>query len=133
MAGAFLFWWPRVAENEQTNAKASTNKSEQHQQLVPPTHVVIDPPFPTSDNHRAGAPDGQNEAAEKPLPRFERPEWVIVYVTIAYVLIATLTMRVIKKQANTMEIQARDARASAAASALTAQETLAAIRRLWRY
>ena len=88
--------------------------------------MVIDPPLP------APAPPSQLEAKptqqappEKPLPRFERPEWVIVYVTMAYAIIAWLTLRTIKRQADLMERQAADARQASADCAKFATDTLA--------
>lgn len=56
------------------------------------------------------------------MPRPLRSEWVIVYITAGYAIIAGLTLWVIKRQADTMERQAKEAASSSA-------ETLAAIKR----
>jgi hypothetical protein len=86
-------------------------------------HVIIDrPPLPKAES------SSQKQASpEKPLPQFERPEWVIVYITAAYALISLLMFLAIRRQANTMEKQAADARTSAAEAAVVAQSTLNAI------
>jgi hypothetical protein len=109
--GAFLFGWPGVAENQQSGPHTANNKPDKQQRIVPPTHVVIDPPLPalTADDH---PPQSKTPLQEKPLPRFVRPEWVIVYVTIAYAIIAWYTLRSIKRQADTMEKQLADAKSS---------------------
>jgi len=109
--GAFLLGWPCVAENQQAAPHASTAKATHNKQPVPPTHIVIDPPLPPSASKPEPA-DSQSQTPEKPLPRFERPEWVIVYITAIYVLIAWWTLRTIKRQADTMEKQLADAKES---------------------
>ena len=83
--------------------------------------MIIDPSSATV--HVKAEPDDSKKAPEeKPLPRFERPEWVIVYITAIYVLIAWWTLRAIKRQADTMEMQANEARQSAATATTIAQK-----------
>jgi hypothetical protein len=60
---------------------------------------------------------------------FLRPEWVIVWITLLYTIITGLTLLAIKRQADLMEQQTKDARDSAAAAALTTKATLKAIKR----
>jgi hypothetical protein len=50
-------------------------------------------------------PTTGEETTEKSLPRFIRSEWVTVYVTLAYVVIALLTLRAIERQAEFMRSQ----------------------------
>jgi hypothetical protein len=70
-------------------------------------------------------PDNDKKATEeKPIPRFLRPEWVIVYITAIYVLISWLTLWAIKRQADAMDQQVADARKSSLEAALTATGTL---------
>jgi hypothetical protein len=123
VVAAYLLWWPSVSKGQQPTSQAADNKPGQHKRVVPPTHVVIDPPLPTPPSQPESTP-AQQTSPEKPLPRFERPEWVIVYVTIVYALIAWLTLRTIKRQANLMEQQATDARKASADSAKFATDTL---------
>jgi hypothetical protein len=54
---------------------------------------------------------------------------VIVWVTVIYTILTGFTLRAIKRQADLMEEQAKDARNSAVASALTTQSTLEAMQR----
>ncbi|MBB5066395.1 hypothetical protein [Granulicella mallensis] len=115
-------------EQQKGGSNAAQSKPSQPQQPVPPTHVVIDPPLPVSDS-QPPTPIKPEAFAEKSLPRFERPEWVIVYITALYAFIAWLTFKPIKRQADLMDTQAKDARKSAADAAITAQNTLDAIRR----
>jgi hypothetical protein len=58
-----------------------------------------------------------------------RPEWVIVYVSGMYAIIAWFTLRSIKRQADIMEKQAKDASAAAEVASALATKTLEAIRR----
>jgi hypothetical protein len=68
-----------------------------------------------------------NQNADKPLPQFLRPEWITAYITALYALIAGLTLKAIKRQADTMDTQARDAQASTATAQQAANAaTLAA-------
>jgi hypothetical protein len=57
---------------------------------------------PCSQNEPCWTKDA---AAEKALPRWRRPEWVIVYVTVIYAFLAGLTLLAIKLQASIMERQ----------------------------
>jgi hypothetical protein len=128
IVGANLLWGPSVAKDQQGSSHTAQDKASQTQRPVPPTHVVIDPPLPPT-NSQPPSPANPDETQEKPLPRLIRPEWVIVYVTIAYAVFTWLTLRAIRKQADTMEQQATDARNAAAAAVLTTQATLNAINR----
>lgn len=109
VSAALMFGWPRVSEQQQRSAHVAQDISSRAQRPVPPTHVVIDPPLP-APNSQPPASAKPEEAQENPLPRFIRPEWVIVYVTIAYALIAWLTLGAIARQADSMERAADDAR-----------------------
>lgn len=106
-------WRPCVAQEQQGKAHAEQKNAAQAQQPVPPPGTVIKSPVPAPI---ANAPSkgSQNDAQEKPLPRFIRPEWVIVYITAIYVLVAWRTLRAIKRQGDIMDRQANDARKSGA-------------------
>jgi hypothetical protein len=126
--GAFLCGWPSMAEQKQGAPHAAEKKTSEQAQPVSPTHVVIDPPLPA----RSGQPEPTHPQQEPPqnlTPAWRRSEWVIVYVTIAYAIIAWLTLTTIKRQANTMQESAQDDRATAAAASITTADTLAAIKR----
>jgi hypothetical protein len=119
LVATFLFWWPCVAQH-QSKGKAGADKNNQNQ-TVAPTHVVIDPPFPTVANTQNQSAT-QQQPPEKPLPRFLRPEWAIVYITTVYVFFTGLTLLAIKRQA-------KDAAGAAGTAALSAQNTLNEIKR----
>jgi len=122
----YLFGRPCVAKQQHGGTHTAQDVPGQSQRPIPPAHVVIDPPFPAPVCQPLSTI--KTEATpENPLPRFLRPEWVIVYITAAYSLIAGLTLWVIKRQADTMDTQAKDARDSAAAAVVTTQATLIAI------
>jgi hypothetical protein len=129
LISAFLFGCPSMAKSELLDSHAATDQAAQTNKPVPPTHVVIDPPLPGVIHPQPRASDGQAQPQEEPLPRFQRPEWVIVYVTVVYTLFAGATWVAIKRQADTMDAQARKAIGDTAANAATTQETLTAIRR----
>lgn len=118
---ALLLGGPGMAENQQSAAHAATSKPAANSPPVPPTHVVIDPPLPPSASPQKPS-DSQSQSPEKPLPRFERPEWVIVYITALYALIAWWTLRAIKRQADTMDNTAKEARESSAQATGIAKE-----------
>ena len=105
-----------MAENQDRSSHAASNESDQTKRPIPPTHIVIDPPLPAINGSQPKPHDGQNAAPEKPLPRFARPDWVIVYVTIVYAVIAWRTLRRIKRQADLMGRQNVVALASAKAA-----------------
>lgn len=115
--GAFLLGGPDVAKDQKSTSHAAHDVAKQDKKPVAPTHVVIDPPIPTSGDQRQ--PNAKKDPPADPLrPGWKRPEWVIVYVTIAYAIISFFTLLTIKRQADTMETQATD-------SAKFAAETLA--------
>jgi hypothetical protein len=102
--GALSLGWPSVAENQQSHPNAHQNKPSKTEDIVPPTHVVIDSSSATFHT-KPEADENKKTSEEEPLPRFERPEWVAVYITAIYVLIAAVTLMVIWRQANIMKTQ----------------------------
>jgi hypothetical protein len=125
---AVLLGRPSMAENNQPSTNATPAQHQQRtKKIVPPPGAVVDPRN-TTPRGKSEPTNQESDPPEKPLPRFLRPEWVIVYITAIYSLIAGLTLWVIKRQADTMELQAKDARKASADSAKTTQETLAAIK-----
>lgn len=75
--------------------------------------MIIDPSSATV--HIEPETDNTAKAAlEKPWRQFLGSEWVIVYVTVAYSLITLLMWRTIKRQADIMDRQAREAKESSA-------------------
>lgn len=105
IAGAFLFWWPCMAENHQSQPHTEDNKTAQGQESIPPTHAVVDPSLSAPKEAKPIPASSKEDSPEKSLPPWERPEWVIVYVTAAYSLIAGCTLFVIWRQASTMADQ----------------------------
>lgn len=125
---ANLFGWPQVTKNQSGRASTSNRQSDKSKGPVPPTHIVIDPPIPALSG-QIPATAKQEESIEKPLPRFARPEWVIVYVTVVYCFITWLTLRKIKVQAGLMREQLDNAKTEGSKTAETASETLSALKR----
>jgi Ca2+/Na+ antiporter len=107
---ALLFWSPCVAEDQQSQIHAQKNVSSRNQQLVPPMHVIIDRPPPVEQS-RSDA-ESAKTTEEKLLPRFLRPEWVIVYITAVYVIISAITFWAIRRQARLMDGQLREMKQS---------------------
>lgn len=95
MFGALLFGWPCVAEDQQRHPDThKKNIDQNHQPLTPPTNSVV-----YSQNCcNPQPPETKKAPDEKPLPRFARPEWVIVYITAVYVFISAWTLIAIRKQ-----------------------------------
>jgi len=118
-----------MAQQQQSKPHAGKNKSSTQKPVVPPTHIVIDPPFPSVTLPQSQTSNTQTQVPEKPLPRFLRPEWVIVYITAVYVCFTGLTLWTIRRQANTMDRQAKDAKTATDAAAFSAQNTLNEIKR----
>lgn len=75
---------------------------------------MIIEPSSAIEHRKAELDKGQSQTPEKPLPRFFRPEWVNVYITAVYAVIAGLTLFTIKRQADIMDRQAKDTRVSSA-------------------
>src|SRR5438270_11983822 len=97
--GAYMLWGTIMAQQQQPKPHARGHNSNGQKQVIPPTHVVIDPPFPTVSNHPQNQP-ANAQTPEKPLPRYFRPEWVIVYSTTVYVFFTRLTLWTISRHAN---------------------------------
>jgi hypothetical protein len=118
----------QVAKGHEAAADANTQAPGKTSGVVPPTHVIIDQPYPTIST-KPESPKEQDSPQEKPLPRFvqyTKPEWVIVYVTAVYAFIAWLTLRAINKQATSLRQQVEDAR-KANADTLAAMNRQAAV------
>jgi hypothetical protein len=105
LLGTGLLWSPSVAENQQSASRKAAKDSSTNKQVVPPSSTAINPSAPIKQGETEPSASQKN-APEKPLPRFERPEWVIVYVTTIYVCISAWTLVAIKRQADVMERQA---------------------------
>lgn len=104
--GAFLFWGPDVPKKNQGAPHAASD-------VTAPNTQPANSPVYGPDCCKTESPNGQNAPQEKPLPWFLRPEWVIVYVTIGYAIIAWRTLRAIKRQGDTLERQVNESKESA--------------------
>ncbi|MGA3130011.1 MAG: hypothetical protein ABSD59_04375 [Terracidiphilus sp.] len=118
---ALLLSWPSVSHEQQAPANQKNQERQNTSNPAPPSHVVIEP-SPAIDQLKPLPTTSQPETQEKPLPRFLRPEWVNVYVTVFYVLISWLMLRKIKRQADLMEGAAKDARESSATATAIAKQ-----------
>lgn len=123
---ALLFGRPCVSEQKHSSAHTAENKSSDTTRQVPPPSAVVNPPAAAPCN-QANPCYTKDAAPEPPLPRWRRSEWVIVYVTIAYAVIAAFTLWVIKRQADTMDAKAKKDIEDSNAAALTTKATLKAI------
>ncbi len=102
--GAFLSGWPCVAKDQQGKPNAQPNQPDQSQNIVSPTRAIVEPSSATV--HGKYEPeDGKETAKEKSLPTHAGPEWVIVYITAAYVVISGLILLSNKKQGRLMKLQ----------------------------
>jgi hypothetical protein len=122
---------PCVAEQHSGSPHAAKDKAAQSSQIVPPARAVVSPPLaaPCDQQNPCYTKDA---AAEELPPKWRRSEWVIVYVTVVYVLIAALTLLSIKRQANLMNTQTgllSDSVKVARASAEAAQKSADAAER----
>jgi len=123
--GAFLLRGPDLSKKQESAPHTAHNVPHANAQPAQPAIPIV---YGT-DCCKTESPKSQNASQEKLLPWPLRPEWVIVYVTIGYAIIAWFTLRSISRQADYMERQGADFRESNAATALAAQETLSAIKR----
>ncbi len=126
--GALLLGQPAAAESQEVAARAKAHGANVTQNPASAAGASAVPPIDTPCTGAKPAQD-KSDATEKPLPQFLRPEWITVYITAIYVLIAYLTLHAIKRQSDLMKDQAKDARESATTAAVTAQQTLEALRR----
>lgn len=110
---AVILGRPRVTEDQHAAPHAAERPSAKQQWPIPPTHVVIDPPLPAPNSPQPEPKKAQNDTPPKALSRWTGLEGVIVYITAFYVFISWLTLHAIRRQADTMERQAADARNSA--------------------
>jgi hypothetical protein len=100
------------------SSNAQNARPSQSKVLPPAPHVIIDSP-PSASNPVQPAP--AVETKEKPKPSFFGPEWVIVYITGAYALIAGWTLLAIQKQVKLMKVQADIATSASTAATNSAR------------
>ena len=122
---AYALGGPQMPKNEHATSETKAQEPENIQRPIPPRHVIIDPSVPAPNGPQPKPANGQGEATEKPLPRFIRPEWIIVYVTAAYCWITWRILKTIKRQADTMDRQATEARQSSAQQMQGVQASIA--------
>jgi len=108
---ALLFWWPQMSKCQNPAPNAPTEQATGDKKEIPPTHVIIEEPIPTI--HTETKPNDQQDGSpEKPLPRFVRPEWVIVYITAVYVFFTILMWIAVKRQVKLMDQQRQESNRS---------------------
>jgi hypothetical protein len=98
-----------VAENQQRDSRSANPVGNKNNQPTSPTHLTVDPPFPSTNQPKA---EDKNNQPPKGWMRFLQSDWVIVYVTVANCIIALFMWLTIKRQANIMDAQARDTKES---------------------
>ncbi len=96
-----------MAKDQQGKTHAKQDITNQNQQPVPPMHMMIIDPFRTVGHWKAETTDDKKDSVENLLPWFLKPEWIIVYVTLSYVVITGFTLRAIWRQAKIAEMTAR--------------------------
>ena len=112
LAMLLLLFGPRTPHQQNTQPHTAESKTNQDQKVVPPVGAVGNPSVP-SPNCQPTTTAEQKAPKDKPLPWPIRLDWVIVWVTIAYVIVTWLTLRTIKHQSDTMDRQATEGRESA--------------------
>lgn len=110
--GAFLFGRPEAPKNQQSTSRAKQNYSGDSEKMAPPTNGVTY----AKNCCTTETTSKKDDPEEKSLPRLERPEWVIVYITAIYVFISAWMLIAIKTQAGQMEAQTAILRESVAAA-----------------
>jgi hypothetical protein len=121
------FGWQYASKQNVSSTPAGNNQTEGKQTVVPPAVQVVNPTVSTPPGEPQ-TPDQTGQTKDKTHWVF-RPEWMIVWVTLLYTFTAWLTLRAIKRQAKTMEMQVKDAQDAANAAAETTKATLEAIQR----
>lgn len=97
--GTFALGWPCVAEEQNSSAHSVHNHANHDAQPPQPASSTVYSPGCC----KTEPAESKKEPEEKPLPRFLRAEWIIVYVTIVYTGVAWFTLRRIAQQADTMK------------------------------
>ena len=121
-----LLGGPQVPHQESGKSGTPKGQSYTDPKPIPPVRVVIENPVPTIRTQEI-ADEHQGQAPEKPLPRFVRPEWVIVYITTIYVAFSILTWLAIKRQVNRMDQQRMDNNRSGADNLVALNRQIAAL------
>ncbi|MGB6744586.1 MAG: hypothetical protein WBE38_13150 [Terracidiphilus sp.] len=115
-----LVGWPSMAEEHSSATHAGQDHSKNNK-ASPPITLTLNPvmPPPCTDQHPCYI---KQDSAEDLTPKWRRPEWVIVYVTIAYSAITFFMWLAMREQAKGAKTSSDDA-------SLKAQATLDALRR----
>jgi len=121
------FGWQYASKQNVSSAPTRNNQTNGKQTIVPPAVATVNPTVSTPPGEPK-TPDHAGQTKDKTYWVF-RPEWMIVWVTLLYAFTAWLTLRAIKRQAETMETQVKDARDAANAATETTEATLEAIQR----
>lgn len=117
-----LLGGPGAAHQKKTQPHAATNKADHNQDVVPPQGAVVNP-VSTAPHSQPESSKEQPKPTSKPLPWFVRPEWVIAWITAACTIISGFQLWAIKRQADTMDRQAREVRESTKETTAVALET----------
>lgn len=101
-----------MAENQNGATHTAHGKADKDKQPPQPAASTVYSP----DCCKTETPETKKEPEEKPLPRFLRAEWVIVYVTVVYTGVAWFTLRRIAQQASVMKEHAVELKSLAGAA-----------------
>lgn len=128
--GVLLVSWLWQGPAAAQKPSASTGDKVATEQAKPaPSHTAVVNPSVTAPTSQPDTAAQKREPNYDTWPWYFQPAWMIVWVTIAYTIIAWRMLRAIKRQANIMEGQAADARSDAANARTEAASTLEAIKR----
>jgi len=94
---ALLFGWPCMAEQQVDSSHAAKNQTSKPQQLIQPTHIVIDPPLPATSSE--SSPPAKPSYWKEAFAPANAPNWALVIVGGIAGFLAWLTVRAIQVQA----------------------------------
>ena len=103
IVGAYSCGWAQVPKNDQHSPDPSRQNRDANDRPVPPTHVVIDQPYPTVTTKPESTE--KNTKSQKPwfVEMLTKPDWIMVLITAAYVFFTGWILIVIKQQANSTQ------------------------------
>ena len=126
-----------MAKNDHATGKGEKTTTKTNTNSIQPSTPNMGTPAAGAIGTSAKPGEHQGESEQKPLPWFIRaiakPEWLTVIVTAAYTFVAFLQWRAIRRQADSLDRQIKEAKESSDNAATTANATLKAIKRQARH
>lgn len=113
IAAWLVMGWPCVSQHGGHHAAQQVPHQSEKALPLPPSLVVTANPPPARPCSQRDPCYTESASPQKPLPEWRKPEWVIVYVTIIYAVIAGWTLLAIRRQGLSMRRQTTLLRRSA--------------------